>query len=453
MSLFSKVCKFIEKERLFTIQDKLLLAVSGGRDSMTMLDLLFKGAFDIEVAHVNYMLRGEDSNLDAALVEQTCSRHGVTFHMYQVDLVDQELLQKGNLQSVARTIRYRFFKKTCEERDIKFVCTAHHREDRIETFFLNLNRASGLKGLTSLPAQNQIIRRPMLGVSGADIDTYVKSYDINFRDDATNASDTYDRNFLRHHVLNRLEERWPEIFTSISTSLDHLTDSDRLLQQYIKSDYDHWVTNNDEYIEIGPLSELRRIHGAKTLLYYLTKKYDLKSDALHLLLNEKPLTGSDYSNTSYRIVYNRDYLIINPLNTNQTLYKTLDALGKLPIDEYYNFQIQEVRKFHPSPDSGIEFVDLDKVRFPLIIRTWRQADRIKPLGMSGKSKLVSDLLIDKKVDLISKDKVMVVVCNDEIIWVINYCLNDTYRISAQTTRIGQLSYRSDLKTLHRNALI
>jgi len=442
MSLSDTVCKFIEKEKLFATNDKLLLGVSGGIDSMVMLHLLHSAGYEVQVAHVNYKLRQEASDLDEQMVRSYCSEHEIPCHIHVVSTEEQDQLEKDNLQAVARNIRYRHFEQVKEVQSLDFICTAHHMEDRAETFFLNALRGSGLRGLASIKSMSNLTRRPLLLISKKEIVNYASKHRVTYRDDLSNQSNKYNRNYIRHQILSPLKERWPTAITSICNSATLLQDSNELLSYLIAQSKDRWLTQSENTLKIGPISAIRTIPGATTLLYELMKPYRVSADMISRIIDNEISSGSTVESRAHEIIVDRDYILIELASVEVSSY-SMDQSGTYEILQETQLHLIKCQKADYNSDQLDQYVDAQKVIFPLSLRTWKEGDRIQPLGMDGKSKLVSDILTNAKVDVLSKRKVWILSdANDNLLWVVGHRLSEICKISEKTTDFMNIRWDS-----------
>ncbi len=441
MSLFKSIAKFKEKEGLWDSTTKILVAVSGGMDSMALLKILYDMKISPGVAHVNYKLRGEDSTADADLVLDFCQQLGIPCYLHEVSQEEQISLGTENLQNTARNIRYRFFNHILKQEGYDIVATAHHKNDLVETFLLHALRGSGLKGLRSIQPKSGNIVRPMLCCTQEEIQQYAHIHKIPFRIDRSNLTDQYNRNYIRRHILPSLQKRWPQAITTMTTSTQRISEEYNLLQHLVQNAKANWVSDDGRTIRVGPISQLRYVPGATSLLYYLTTPYGLTLSAIQNLLNNPPQTGSDYSTHKYHIILDRDFLTIQIKQQVHLDFRYLiEGVGQLntPIG---TIDIDQVSSYQKENQKHIEYVDGSKINFPLTLRTWQSGDTFLPIGMKGRSKKISDLLIDAKINLIDKEHIIVLEDRkQDILWVVGHRLSHNCRITDKTRQILKLQW-------------
>lgn len=433
MSLPETIRKFIENAALMEASDRLLVAVSGGMDSMALFHVLIQLDLELAVVHVNYQLRGNSSDLDEALVADTCKAYGIQCHIHTVNENEVRSLANSNLQNTARKIRYDFFDTIMSEHGYTKIATAHHEGDVAETFLLNAMRGSGMQGLSNIQPISGRLIRPMLRVSKEDILLYVNENGIDYRDDESNVKDNYNRNYLRHKVLPALETRWPLAQQALGKSSAILSEELELQQYLLAAEASKWMILTSGITHIGPISELKKVPGCPSLLRHFLLPFGVSQDRVIEILNFEHQSGIAYTTATYKIILDRDYLLLKPISkpmnflveiATHGLYET--AMGEINICES-----QDIAK---SDETNMELVDADKIQFPLVLRTWKQGDKWAPLGMKGKKKKVSDFLIDIKMDLISKESIMVLEdATGSIIWLVGHRINELCKITTSTS--------------------
>lgn len=440
MTLDLTVSKFIEKERLLHDKALLLCAVSGGIDSMVMLEQLRNKGYTIHVAHVNYMLRGNQSNLDQKLVEHYCDKYDLTFHVQQITPQEVKSLKQGNLQEKARIIRYSWFKSLCEQHKLDYICMAHHQGDLVESFFLNAIRGAGAKGLSSIKAKNGRIRRPLLSISKKEIERYAHLNDIPYRQDASNESDEYDRNFIRNQVLPLLQERWPNGLERIAKSIGLVSNDAILLQDFCRQQKSIWLKPKGKYLEFGPLSEFRKIEHADTLAFHILKDFGFDFNTVAKMILDEHISGAYFSNEHFECITNRNHILFRSKKEATFLNVHLDGPGKYSIHKA-QMNISMTDQADRKDNKQIEYAQLSSIKWPLTVRFWKNGDSFKPLGMNGKLKKLSDFLIDLKVSRFEKEDQLVVEDNEgEIIWVIGKRLSESVKITDEKKGILRLEW-------------
>lgn len=424
---------YLTKKDLCTPKDKVLLTVSGGMDSMVMLHLFRECGFNISVAHVNFELRGEESNGDELFVKKECEKFSVPFFATRFETAVFALENSLSIQMAARELRYHWFKELANEHQFDCIATAHHLNDSIETALLNFTRGSGLEGLNGIESKNGKIIRPLLFATRQQIETYAKKNKILWREDSSNASDDYQRNFIRHKVVPALKEINPSLENSFSDSSDKISGASELMALGIWHWKKEFETQKGEQILLNKKG-LQDFQNPGGLLWNLTKHFGFNLDQCKQVvksLNGQP--GKKFYSHEFELVIDREYLVIakheSELAEIQINKELIEAhLGK------YVLRISETTKAEFSNKTSLAVLDEDKLQFPLTWRKWRAGDHFHPLGMDHKKK-VSDFLIDQKVSVTDKEMITVLESGNEIAWIVGHRIGDNYKITSSTKRI------------------
>jgi len=440
MSLSQTVRKFIEKEELFSSDDLLLCGVSGGMDSMAMLDLLRSEGYHLIVAHVNYRLRGSHSDQDAQLVRDYCRKSDVLYKEYVVSDIEVADLQESNLQEKARTIRYRWFEELLRKHDYSYICLAHHQEDVVETYFLHALRASGLQGMQSIQPKSGFVRRPLLSCSKHLIEKYIEDQDISYRVDGSNSESKYDRNYIRNDIIQTLKERWPNLTNSIFASACHLSSEHRLLSDLVSNQLSTYITSSEDILRIGPISDLYKVSAhVNTLLFYQLRKNGFNKAQIEDMMRRIDTSGRIWLSDSHQISVKDDHILLKSREYNE-VFKVMEGPGEYSFPKG-KLQLSPSTQITQSRTSSIEIVDQSKIKWPLTCRRWCEGDKMMPIGMYGKSKLISDMLIDAKVSILQKrDQLVIIDSNDQIIWLVYQRLSDHVKYDKKTETYLKLEW-------------
>jgi tRNA(Ile)-lysidine synthase len=411
-----------------------LVAVSGGKDSMALLHLCLSMKMKVAVAHCNFQLRNDESMRDEAFVSNICQSLDIPLYMQRFDTKSFATEHKVGTQEAARILRYNFFAELKYQHAFDYVLTAHHASDNIETVLINFMRGTSSKGITGIPEKRDFYVRPLLHISKVSIDAFIDEQGIEYVEDSSNNSDDYTRNFIRHHLLTAMQELSPQALDNFSASIQRIEQEQAIYQQFLSRWLEQHVTTipNGFSINIKSLEQL--VHPALLL------KLSLKNENASLAELQKILraeTGAILETERYRILKNREEIV---------------AELKANITEPNSFIIEEdtgsiigfdYRKYDRTENTVIDknrfvaMLDYSSLQFPLLVRKWEHGDVFYPFGMSNK-KLLSDFLINEKVSMFEKEKVMVVVSNDKIIWVIGYRIDNRFAITDGTTKIFEI---------------
>lgn len=411
--MFQELQKHINTSLPYLNGKKLLLAISGGIDSMVLLHLFKQLNFDISVAHCNFNLRDKESDEDAEFVKSECNRYHIKLfvnHFYTEKYAD---LHKLSIQVSARQLRYNWFNELLEKEAFDYLLTAHHLDDSIETFLINLTRGTGLEGLTGIPQQNGKIVRPLLIFSREDIESYAQENAIQWREDSSNASNKYLRNKLRHNVIPILKELNPGFSDSFKQTLENLQQAQSMVDDASRIVYRKVVEDVDYQKRIN-LTELSILPNYQAYLYQWLKPFGFTAwNDIYDLVNAQ--SGKQVFSEKYRLLKDRNTLILAEKN-------------KLKPDIFHvyedntNLNVPLKMTFCNKGDISLEqkgciFVDKDTLKFPLVFRKWQEGDYFYPSGMSGKKKL-SKFFKDEKFSLFDKENTWILCSENQIVWIV-----------------------------------
>jgi len=404
----------------------LLLALSGGADSTALFCLLRESGMPFSAAHVNYGLRGKESDKDEAFCKALCKAHSIPLYVYGA--ADEMKSSGASIQEKARTIRYRFFNELAADKGFNFILTAHHSDDSIETFFINLLRGSGVNGLAGIPEKNGNIIRPLLHFSKAELIAYLLQNGQDFCEDASNRKNDYLRNRIRHHLPPALEKIEPCAEKRILQSIENLSADSALLGYFIAREFPDSIDKTAIATCLKFPAELRA-----ALLFQRFRSIGLQAaQALQLAAALEGIPGKQFYCGNHRILIDREYILaeeITPAEMPEILINETDL--SIPG---YTLQVMrpEEAKLHLG---GTGFLlDMDSLQFPLCWRKILPGDSMIPLGMKGR-KNISDILIDQKTDRFSKEKLHVLCSRDEIVWLESFRISDSSKITAHTSRV------------------
>ena len=408
---------FLQGKRLF-------LAVSGGMDSMVLLDLFHQLPYDIAVLHCNFSLRNEESDGDEEFVKKYCETKSIPYYIQKFDTNKFAKENKLSIQLAARKLRYDWFYSQLAEKNFDYILTAHHLDDNLETFLINLTRGTGLEGLIGIPVQNDKIIRPLLPFSRAEIEHYCLDTNLQWREDSSNASDKYFRNKIRHSVVPVLKELNSNLLASFQNTIENLNQSQSLIENATNLVYEKVVQETDNQLKID-IKELLNYSNYNAYLYQWLKEYGFADwDAIYDLVTSQ--SGKQVFSESYLLLKDREVLILVPREDKDLEeYEIGDALES-PL----KFSFCNVSDIS-NPDSNCIFVDQDALQFPLTIRKWQEGDCFYPFGMQGKKKL-SKYYKDEKYSLIDKLNQWVLCSNNQIVWVIGKRQDDRFKITKNT---------------------
>ncbi|WP_026976955.1 tRNA lysidine(34) synthetase TilS [Flavobacterium tegetincola] len=412
----------------------LLLAVSGGIDSIVLAALFLKSNLNFSIVHCNFNLRATESDLDQKFVEAYCLENNIQFFTTSFDTKAFATDYKLSTQIAARKLRYDYFYEVLQKENFDFIATAHHLDDSVETFIINLSRGTGIDGLTGIPLQNDKIIRPLLNFSRSDIEKFAKVNNINWREDASNATDYYVRNKIRHHLAPILRELNPSFSNSFQQTLQNLQQAQSLVDDASRIVYKKVVEDEVDYKKIN-IEELKLLPNYKAYLYQWLQPLGFTAwqDIYDLVDAE---SGKKILSEQYQLLKNRNYLIIAPKIGNSTSEFRIHK-GTAEVNFHIKLLLCKVSKPFYSTNKTI-FVDDEKLSYPLTLRRWKTGDIFHPLGMNGKSKKVSKFFKDEKLSQIEKENAWLLCSGTEIIWVVGLRADERFKISNTTTTLLQI---------------
>lgn len=440
-NLFVRFEKYIREHDLVEPGDRVLLAVSGGVDSMVMMALFARAGYDMGVAHCNFQLRGEESYEDEVLVEKEAERHGVPFYNRRFDTAGEMERTGESVQLAARRLRYAWFDELSREHGYTVIAIAHHADDSIETFFINLFRGTGLKGLTGISIVNGRVIRPLIFATRREILEYATANKIGFREDSSNRSTKYLRNKIRIGLVPRLREISPSFTDVMGRNIQRLTDAQLFINHGIETIRARVEERRDGLVYIYP-DRIDSDYPRGYVIYELLTAYGFKGDVVDsLVVNlREGATGKRFYSRDFVAYTDRGAIIVAPIADEDCCSVAVQAVQKGMKKVYagnsvYYFQVVDIDALETlEVPPYVALVDADKLTFPLEVRRWRDGDSFVPLGMSGRKK-VSDFLIDAKVPLAEKNRQFVVMNGGEIVWLADRRIDDKYKITPKTENV------------------
>ena len=407
---------------------KLLLAVSGGIDSMVLVQLFQQLKYDFAIAHCNFQLRGEESDGDEVFVKTVCEQLKVPVHSTKFDTKQIAETQKTSIQVTARNLRYDWFSKLLEGNSIDFLLTAHQLDDSLETFIINLSRGTGLDGLTGIPMQNENIVRPLLVFSREEIAAYAKENNIEWREDSSNASDKYLRNKIRYDIVPILKELNTSFLNSFQNTLDNLQQAQSLVDDASRIVYRKVVEDLPLQKKIN-LTELMQLPNYRAYLYQWLSPFGFTAwEDIYDLVTAT--SGKQIFSTDYILLKDRTDLIVFPKNTEAETASYWIQKGEKEVKIPLNISFCKTTDTSHQARNTI-FVDENKLTYPLEIRKWQEGDFFYPIGMEGKKK-VSKFFKDEKLSLIDKSNIWLLCSDSQIVWIINKRQDSRFKVDNNT---------------------
>lgn len=436
MQMIEAFQNFIKNEKLITENKTVLLTISGGVDSMVMLHLFIKSDYQFAVAHCNFGLRGIESDGDEALVKQICTENNITFYTNKFVTTKYAIENKLSTQMAARELRYNWFDQLCKENNFQLIATAHHQNDVAETMLINITRGTGISGLHGiLPKKNNIIR-PLLFANRNQIENYANAQKIPFREDSSNKKTDYWRNKIRLEVMPKLASLNEKVIGNFYELSNRIKIDEQLLQEKLNDLKKIYIKNQKGLLYID--LKIKQHYASKTFLFYVLNELGFtENDVIQLCENPNISTGAIFDSKTHQLLVDRKHLVIKEREVeiiNQTI-----EIGKTTVEVQTNLGTIHFETLSEYPKvfaKNCLYLDKDKTGNEFILHTWQQGDRFKPLGMQG-TKLVSDYLIDKKINQFEKEKCLVLTSKtiNQIAAVIPYQISNDFRINEDTKSI------------------
>ncbi len=428
---------YIKKNALFSEQDKILLAVSGGKDSVLMLQLFKLSNYNFSIAHCNFNLRADESQRDEAFVRLLAANLDVPLYVAHFETKNYATQHQISTQMAARDLRYQWFEHLRVEKGFDYVALAHHQNDSIETLLLNLTRGTGISGLHGILPKREHLVRPLLFLSRQQIDELVEVNNIDFVADSSNESTKYARNKIRLNVIPHLEEINPNLGQTFEQNIQRFIETEEVLRQFI-SQVKLSVSREENGATYLSIKKLQQLQPLKLILFELVKPFHFSNVVIDEILSSvDKQSGTSFYSRTHRATINRNEIMISALS-NEASQKQYFIHS---TDEFITVENQKISVFYANSNffevnENKAFVDLDQLIFPLIVRFRQEGDRFMPLGMKNFKKL-SDFYIDHKVPLPQKDKIPLLVNgNGEIIWVAGLRQDNRYKVNATTKKVA-----------------
>ncbi len=427
---------FIEQHRLCDKQQQIMLAVSGGIDSVVMTDLFCNSGYSCAILHCNFGLRGGESDGDEAFVRTLAAGYEVPVFIKHCETEEYAEDHGISIQMAARELRYAWFEEIAEQDDGHLIATAHNLNDSVETVLLNLSRGTGIKGITGIPLVNEKTIRPLLFATRKEITDYARSRSLQYREDSSNASKKYQRNKIRHDLIPLFEELNPSFIRTMRDNIQRFGESYTIYKEHVMRTREEIFAKKENHIEMK-VDSIKKLEPISSWLYELFSEFGFTMD--QCLNIEKILdadSGKQFISPTHRLFRDRDTFL---------LYKT----EKFVFERYYidspeskaalpfsmDIEVMDRQDLSQVPSSGaIACLDLDRLNFPLILRKWQHGDYFYPLGMDQMKK-VSDFFIDNKIPVPVKERTWILTSGNKIVWIMGLRIDNRFRITDKTRRV------------------
>jgi len=435
--MLDQFLQYIKKENLFAPSKKILLTISGGIDSVVMAHLFAESGTEFGIAHCNFQLRDHESDEDEIFVKKLAEKLHVEFFVKRFDTTAFANEHGISIQMAARDLRYDWFEEIRRKNEYDFIATAHHQDDRIETFFINLSRGSGLRGLRGMLPKNDKIIRPLFVFTRKEIEAYAGSNNIIFREDSSNQEQKYLRNQIRHEIIPAFKKRNLAFHDEMIQTLDRLRETEEIYSEIILQKKKELLIKKGETYSIS-INELLKISPLNTWLFELLRDFDFNfASCLSIAQSLKGISGKEFFSATHRLIKDREKLIIIPLQKNELRDEYLIDANVMeitaPIHLTFN-RIEITADFKIPADPNIACLNVTKITFPLKLRKWKHGDIFYPLGMD-KPKKLSDYFIDNKFSINKKEDAWLLCSGDDIVWIVGHRIDDRYKVISSTMEL------------------
>jgi tRNA(Ile)-lysidine synthase len=438
LNMQQKFEEHIKHQFPFLKGNKLLLATSGGIDSMVMVDLFRKLSFEIAIAHCNFQLRGLESFGDQKFIVDYAETNAIPLFVTQFDTKAFANDYQLSTQVAARELRYNWFYELLETQHFDYILTAHHADDNLETFLIHLSRGTGIEGLIGIPSQNDKVIRPLLVFSRSEIEQYAKENNIQWREDSSNVSDTYLRNKIRHHLVPVLKALNPDFLSSFQKTQHYLQESKAMVDDASFWVYQQVAKEKGAEIHFN-IRQLRQLSNYKSYLYHWLHDFGFTAwEDIYNLIDGQ--SGKQIFSKEFRLLKNRDFLILSPRQSGNEKAVYNIAKNQKELNFPLKLSFRKVSVIKLLQNTAI-FVDEDKLEYPLVLRRWQNGDIFQPLGMGGKSKKISKYFKDEKISLIEKENTWLLCSQDTIVWVVGLRQDERFKINDTTRNILKIQLR------------
>ena len=439
--LLTRFLEYIREEALFEEDDNILLTVSGGVDSVVMADLFLRTNTKTGIAHCNFGLRGEESDQDALFVRALADKYSLPYFERSFDTKTYAIKKRITIQEAARELRYQWFEDLIKQEGYRYYATAHHFDDQIETFFINLFRGTGVKGLRGILPKNGNCIRPLLFATRDEIEYYAREQNLHYREDSSNMSDKYLRNRIRHTIIPALGSVKENFRKGFQKTFTLLSETEKFIDHEIDRSRKKFSVSERKLTKL-PIAAVKNGSLSTFHLYEILKPFGFGMDTAVKIPKALDKTGKYFLSETHQLNIDRDYIIISPLAAKKNEFFYIDkgtGILKKPVKlEFEKTIATEDTKI--VRDKNVAQLDFDKLVFPLILRKWKKGDVFVPLGMKGKKK-VSDFFTDEKFPMHKKQNTWLLISGGDIIWIVGHRIDNRFKIAKKTKTVYKITLR------------
>ena len=444
MDFLAQLASFIKSNVLFQKDEKVLLTVSGGIDSVVLAHALHQLGYQFAIAHCNFHLRNNESDEDENFIKQLALDLNIHFYQKDFDPISKSESEGISIQMAARDLRYAWFEEVRKTNHLHKIVTAHHQNDVLETVLLNLVRGSGIAGFHGIKASNGHIVRPLLFATREEIENYASENGIIWREDSSNASNKYARNLIRNEVIPLLKQLNPSLEQTIKSTTEKILLTELFVQSELENKINS-VLNWEKKTGKIEISAILSDQNPLFLLFSILQKFDFELEVCKQILDSASKTaGKTFYSNQYQLIKDRDYWLLRAnevVNFEPVLIYPETRNLEIPSDKKLRIEVMEggIEKLDSLKKTKAIFFDFDKLKFPILLRKWQQGDVIQPFGMTG-TKKISDILIDSKIDRFAKENILVLESEEKILGIIGLKSSRHHSVDADTKQIWVLHF-------------
>ncbi len=437
--MVNRFIQYVKEHNLFENNQTILLAVSGGIDSMILCDLFLKSNFKFAIAHCNFHLRGEESNRDERFVREYAQKNNIKIHVKDFDTYSYMKEKGKSMQVSAREMRYSWFNELLKEEGYSYIATGHHIDDSIETFFMNILRGTGIAGLHGILQKVNLVIHPLLFTGRAEIVNYQKENKLEFVEDSSNATTKYTRNKIRHELIPLVKEIAPNFDKIISKEIERFRETEVVFRSVINDAKTELLEIENQTIKIS-IEKLKSYVPQKIFMYEILSDFGFNEATINSIEDALLETsGKQFYSETHRLVKDRDYLLIvknKPQNLNQYLIEESQTSVYSPIILHMEI-LKDLQYVKIPKNKEVAMLDFDKLTFPLILRKWKKGDSFFPYGLQGEKK-ISEFYKNLKYSILDKENQWLLCSENDIIWVVGQRIDDRYKITKSTKTIYKI---------------
>lgn len=437
--MVNRFIQYVKEYNLFESNQTILLAVSGGIDSMILCDLFLKSNFKFAIAHCNFHLRGEESNRDERFVREYAQKNNIKIHVKEFDTYSYMKEKGKSMQVSAREMRYSWFNELLKEEGYSYIATGHHIDDSIETFFMNILRGTGIAGLHGILQKVNLVIHPLLFTGRAEIVNYQKENKLEFVEDSSNATTKYTRNKIRHELIPLVKEIAPNFDKIISKEIERFRETEVVFRSVINDAKTELLEIENQTIKIS-IEKLKSYVPQKIFMYEILSDFGFNEATINSIEDALLETsGKQFYSETHRLVKDRDYLLIvknKPQNLNQYLIEESQTSVYSPIILHLEV-LKDLQYVKIPKNKEVAMLDYDKLSFPLILRKWKKGDSFFPYGLKGEKK-ISEFYKNLKYSILDKENQWLLCSENDIIWVVGQRIDDRYKITKSTKTIFKI---------------